>query len=247
MLFTALTACVAIYGIPLGVGHLYYHWGHEAESQGDYSRALMMFNNAIGWDKRLDYDYAFHYDLGRMYGRAGMTEQPDYWAAIADTYESTGGKDPIQVETGYNIYRTQIRNVNCNPAMAPRMANAYLREANTSFDRGNDLQAIELLRQALIIDPTNIEVRWAFATALTSQGAFAEAERQWKEIIRENVIAGLLKSKFVVTLTYRKTLTARAWSGLAWCYFATGNTNSAAAAKFNATEVGSSYLPVTQD
>jgi len=247
MLVGGLTVCAVIYGVPLGVGHLYWHLGHEAEAQGDYSKALAMFNKAIGWDRRLDYDYAFHYDLGRMYGRAGMTEQPDYWAAVADTYEATGGKDDVQVNTGYNIYRSQIANAYCNPAMAPRMANTYLREANVRFDTGNDLQAIELLRQALIIDPSNIEVRWAYATALTNQAAYAEAERQWNEIIRENESAGLLRSKFVSTLTYRKTLTARAWSGLAWCYFATGKPNGAEACKFNATEVGSSYLPITQD
>jgi tetratricopeptide (TPR) repeat protein len=247
MLAGTLAACAIIFGVPLAMGHLYWHYGHQAESEGDYSKAVTMFGKAIGWDKRLDYDYAFHYDLGRMYGRAGMTGEPDYWAAIADTYEATGGKDDVQVDTGYNIYRSHIENPNCNPAMAPRMANTYLREANVRFDTGNDLQAIELLRQGLAIDPTNIEVRWAYATALTTQGIFGEAERQWNEIIGENEAAGLLRSKFFVSLTYRKTLTARAWSGLAWCYFATGNTHSAEACKANSTQVGSSYLPVAED
>ncbi len=242
--------CIAsgcVYGIPLGIGHLYWHLGRAAAADGDYKKSLDLFAKAIQWDKRLDYDYAFHFDLGRIYGRAGMVDQPDYWASLADIYEATGGHDNAEVDSGYNIYLLKIPDPNCNPAMAPRMANAFLREGSIRFSDNNDLEAIDAWRKAIRTDPTNLEVRWALATAYTAQGDYRDARDEWLEIIKENESAGLLRSKFVVTLTYRKTITARAWSSLAWCYYNLGDTDNAAASKFNATEASSSYLSMADD
>jgi tetratricopeptide (TPR) repeat protein len=242
----ALLVLVVALALPLGMGHYYYHQARALESSGDYRGAIASFHRAIGWDRRLDADCAMHFDLGRLYGRLGMTNEPDCMAAVADMYESTGTTDAAEIDSGFFIYdRLNRQNKSeVNPAMAMRMANAYLRRGVMLYGNGNDLSAIENWQRALQVDPDNLEIEWDLATALTRQGYYRAAIDAWTKIEKQNESAGFMRSKFVAGLTYRKMISARAWSTMSWCYYKLGDLDNAQACRFNAIDLGSSYLPI---
>lgn len=233
------------YFAPMGIGHIFWHRSRKAESEGDIPSAIRLMKEAARWDPRLDYDFAYHFDLGRLYGQIGETNEPDYWATVADVYEAGSDLGAGQVAEGYRTYLTKVA-PNANPTIAPRMANAFLRMGGLEFSHRRDRTALQIWKSAQAIDPSNLEIQWAVAAADTRMGLYEDALADWKNIIADNEGVGLFRNRLFVSMTYRKMITARAWTALAWCYYKTGDVRRANISHLNSRESGSAYLSLDE-
>ncbi len=220
----------------------YYYWNRarSAQARADYATALYDYHKAAQWDHRLDYDLAFHFDLGRLYGQLGLTNEPDYWAAIGEVYLNTN-----RIATAYEIFRRDIPNPYANPALRIRYANTLLKAGVVDYISDLPGSALTKWQRAIEIDPNNVEIMYALGMGCTRVGDYPRAITWWRHLIRVNESVGLFRIKYVASFTYRKMITARAWSVLGWCYYQQHDYASAMQCSAYSTQQGSSNPDAT--
>ena len=120
------------------------------------------------WDGRYRYDLTYHTDVGRLYGRLGMLDEPDYWAMIADTYAKAGDDDHACA-----VYRMHIPHPERTPIMPLRYASMLESVAVTNYNAGLPGLAAMRLREAQTLDPHNLVILYALGMSLTKTGDYA--------------------------------------------------------------------------
>lgn len=242
-----MVACV--YFVPMGTAHCLWHLARFRQANGESAGAIALLKISATLDRRLDYDFAYHFDLGRLYSEMGKTNEPDYWATIADIYAASDRIDPSQADQAYLNYVVGLPQTQptSNPTQRYRMANVCLRKGQACSALNDDATALHLWRKGLELEPTNIQLQWSVATTEARQGNYRSAILAWTKIAKDNESVGLSRSRIFVSFIYRKMLTARAWSNLAWCYYKLGDYRNAEASKHNAEQSGSFYRPIKDE
>ncbi len=236
---TAVVLGLLVFG-RLAVANYYWNRGREAQARADYAAALYDYRKAMQWDRRQDYDLAFHFELGRLYGRLGMTDEPDYWASIGEVYLNTN-----LIKMGYEIFRRNILNPYANPALRVRYANTLLKMGEVDYLSKLPGSAINRWQRAIEVDPDNVEIMYALGLGYTRVGNYPRAIHWWRELIRANESVGLFRIKYVASFTYRKVITARAWSFMSWCYYQQHDYATAMQCAAFSTQQGSSNPDAT--
>jgi hypothetical protein len=219
----ALIAILIFYGARAGVSALYWNKAREAHSMGLYREALDYDRQAVAWDRRLDYDLAFHYELGELFAKLGMTAETDYWAGVGDNYLNLS-----RYAEAYRIYRDHIhlppgRFSESDSALSARYIDCLDQYAVSAMNTGHPQAALAAWNSAYNLDPDNIETMYRLAMAETYAGQYDQAIKQWRDVISLNENVGLFKYKIDVSSTYRKPITSRAWIKLAYCYTQKGD------------------------
>lgn len=217
VLLLASLAAAGFFGPP-AVAAAFLSRARLAEAYGKHRAALGFYQWAARWDRRLNYSISFHQELGRLYGRAGLTTLPDYWALAADMLSQAG-----KPESAYKVYRNNVPDPTVDPALRTRYAHLLLYVGAQDFNAGRIGSALARWREAAAVEPENLETAYAVALGLTKAGSYAEAVPWWESIITKNEGVGLFKSNFVASLLYRKMITARAYAGLSWCHYRLGH------------------------
>ena len=221
----------------LAVSYRYWDAAHTEEAKGNDAAALYDYQQMARWDHRYRYDLTYHLDLGRLYGRLGMRNEPDYWAMIADTYKKTQN-----YEQACAIYRTHVPNPHVNPVMAVRYAAALQGLAAANYNADLPGLAVARLREAQNLDPNNICLLYALGMALTKTGDYSGAVQTWKTMIANNEGVGLSSSKYYTNAFYRKSISAFAWGKMAWCYYQTAQYGPAMKCRTNAVATGKTNI-----
>jgi len=227
--------------ITLFYGHLlisYLHWnrGRAAVAQGDYTAAIAEYHTAATWDPRWNDDLLYHVELGRLYGRAGSSDDQDYWAYTADSY--TKSQD---YELAYGIYRDHVTNPKRDGAMLVRYVNALLHMGIAQFNAGRTTLAVRYWQMAVDVDPSNVQALYFLGIGQSRLADYAHAVRTWKSLIRVNESVGMFRLKSFTTRDYRKPITSVAWNNMAWCYYQLRDYDMAMACRFNSTVQGQTH------
>lgn len=203
-------------GCLLRSGMSFWMWNRARadESGGDYARALIDYKRASWWDPRLDYDLVFHFEVGRLYSRLGVTWEPDYWAYLGDVRLRSD-----ELEAAYDIYRHHISDPYANPSVRMRYAATLYKAGTEDYNSFRPGDAIEKWQLALKADPSSLETLYALAMGYTRVGEYAEGAALWKRVIDLNEGVGMFGLKYFTADDYRKVITGRAWSKLGWCYY----------------------------
>lgn len=236
-------AVVIVASIPEALGFAEWNLGRRYQELGEYPQALTHYNRAKFFDKRIDYDIFFHFNMGQIYAALRDHDEPDYWAWVGDNYFRGGDH-----ELAASIYETHITDPNANPALAVRYAQMMFMTGAMDYNLKSFGLANRRLSKALEVSPTNLEYAYWLAIAQTQEGDYPRAIREWKAIIIDNENVGMYRSKyFTSNIVYRKTVTAQAWRHLAWCYYKENNLRDAMASLTNAQTGGKMPLPTMND
>ncbi|MDE2127331.1 MAG: hypothetical protein KGJ62_12145 [Armatimonadetes bacterium] len=220
-------APVAAVALRSGVSFAYWNAARSDMMRSDYAGALLMYHHARSWDERLNYDLVYHFELGRLYQKLGMWWKPDYWASRGDVYMRSG-----ETTAAYDLYRHHIVDIDQNPTVRLRYANTLYKYGADWFAAYRTGMAVDVWQAALRLEPTNLEIRNALATAYTMNGNYREAVAQWKQIIHLNNSVGLFWMKYFAADEYRKVITARAWQKMGWCYYKLGDVQRAMSCRY---------------
>lgn len=210
------------------MGYWHYTRGSEEQSRGESQAALRHFQAALRWDKRLNYDDTFNFDLGRVYASLGRLDKPEYWSYLGDVYFNTGRYQRV---LGYDAYRNHIPLTCDSPSVRVRYGNVLLLQGADAYKGGSIGTAIDDWNRGLVADPTNMELRYAEAQALTKAGTYRAAIAAWSQLIKDNDDIGLYRFRYVTSYTFRSVISAHAWGNMAWCYFQIGDLNNAVQCK----------------
>ena len=217
--------------------YYYMNRARAMQMQMRYDSALASYQQAARWDPHLDYDLAFHYELGRLYARSGDIEQPDYWATVAEMYNNAR-----KMQHSYELYQRNVVAPLASPALTYRYAQILLKSGVIDYSSGLPGSALTKWESAIRMDPANLEIMYALAMGYTRVGSYPQAIRWWKQLISANESVGLFRSKFVVAFVFRKVITARSWSHMGWCYYQVRDYNSARYCQQMSTQQGESHV-----
>lgn len=239
--YGALLMAIGLYlGARVGVSTYYWDKARTAHAKGWYHKALDYNRLAVMWDKRLDYDIAYHYELGDLYARLGMTNEPDYWAAIGDNYLNLN-----RVHEAYRLYTIHLSPQKGDYSGAAftlnqRFTNCLNLYAISCFNNHNTLTALSTWNIACLNNPDNVQTLYYKALSETANQQYKEAVKDWKNLIALNEKVGLFQLKTDVSTTYRKPITSRAWIKLSYCYMQLGDFNRAQICRDFSTTAGKS-------
>ena len=227
LLFAAPAAYILFAFTGPMLGYLYYTRGVDAQSRGNNPIALADLATAKRWDPRLAYDDGYNFDLGRIYAADGDTDRPEYWAFVGDVYLNSGNADR---GLGYAAY-AHIPLTCSNPSVRVRYANDLLRKGADEYEGGDIGSAAETWNAGLMLDPTDLELRYAVALAYTEERNYPLAVSTWLSLIKSNDGVGLYRLRFVTSYTFRNVISAHAWANIAWCCYQEGDLARATVAK----------------
>lgn len=223
------------------VGGIYWSLARNDTSQSRYVQAIEHYRTAASWDPRLDADMTYHFELGRVYSQIGRKDAPDYFLTVATMQVLSN-----QAYTRYrpmvraiDTFLANVRGVDASPALRMATVQMLQKTGTLEYQGGDYSSAANHLRQALQLDPNNLETLFDLASVLMRMEEYRPSSRVWQRIIRLNEGVGTSSSRYSAALQYRKPLTARAWSGLAWCSYQSGLTDLAQKCQANATQLGS--------
>jgi len=229
-------------GGPLGLSLYYWNQARSAQESADYGTALYNFRLAARWDGRLAYDRFFHFNLGRLYQMMGLTQEPDYWAWRGDLLLAAS-----KPELATLLYREHIASPYSGPALRLRSADLLAQAGAFDYGQGRFGEAAAAFQTAQQLDSNDVQVLYGLALCQSKAGNYAAAILNWQRLIAVNENVGLYRYKYFVSAdSYRKVISARAWSGLAWCYHRQHNEAAALACLSNSTN-GSNVPTAAQE
>ncbi|HWD39870.1 MAG TPA: hypothetical protein VG944_13565 [Fimbriimonas sp.] len=236
--------CGILVAVRPELGILYWNRARSELTANNYNAALRDCRLALAWDPRFDYDMTFHFELGRVYNRLGMANEQDNWATLSDMYDVTGTtrQSERHMRAAMSVFDQHPFTQFANPSIAPRYSNLLVNLGYLEFANQRYVGAVYFWQKAVNARPQNIEALYALGVGQIQLKNYPAAAEAFKLLVKDNESVGMFQSKLVVSLVYRKPITARAWSALSYCYYRLNDFDRANRCRQNSTSTGKSDI-----